>query len=108
MKERNNVKDIANRKRRASTTHARSIDDFLDGQNNQIDTEKAQSNIFHRQNTASNHQKTDEKSLKVISQPKGVDINTIETYTYLTEDQPARVYVLDSGFDGTHPVGAHN
>lgn len=50
-------------------------------------------------------QKTDEVSLKMISQPQGVLLDTIATYAYQEEEAgAARVYVLDSGFDSYHPV----
>lgn len=107
LKQRNKVKVRTTRNSRAQA-EAHSIDAFLQATASQLKAGKASRDIFQRQNTVPNHQRTDEQSLKVVSQPKGVDIDIIKTYTYLTEDQPARVYVLDSGFDGSHPVSLHD
>ncbi|KAK0112270.1 hypothetical protein ONS96_001518 [Cadophora gregata f. sp. sojae] len=49
-------------------------------------------------------QVTDDDPLKLVSQPPGVDSNLISTYAHDVETLPARVYVMDSGFDASHPL----
>ncbi|KAH7333371.1 hypothetical protein BKA65DRAFT_596922 [Rhexocercosporidium sp. MPI-PUGE-AT-0058] len=59
--------------------------------------------LFRSRQTASQQQKTNEDSLKTVSQPKGVRLDLIGTYAYQTEEPGVRIYVVDSGFDSTHP-----
>ncbi|CZT01955.1 uncharacterized protein RCO7_05435 [Rhynchosporium graminicola] len=50
-------------------------------------------------------QTTEDDPLKIVSQPFGaLDLSLIATYSHQQEEKGARVYVLDSGFDITHPL----
>ncbi|KAH9208745.1 peptidase S8/S53 domain-containing protein [Leptodontidium sp. 2 PMI_412] len=50
-----------------------------------------------------NQQRTTEDSLKVISQPPGIPLDTIDTYAFNRETpRSARIYMVDSGFAVSH------
>jgi len=42
--------------------------------------------------------------LKLITQPEGVGLSNIVTFATQTEQETTRIYILDSGVDGTNPV----
>jgi hypothetical protein len=53
---------------------------------------------------AANQQRPCGPEMKMISQPPGRFINELSSYGYNQEDQPALVYVIDSGADVTTAV----
>jgi hypothetical protein len=45
--------------------------------------------------------------LKLICQPPGVKLEEINTFAVEAEENPARIYIVDTGADSTHGASIH-